>query len=98
MRCPIQNTRITHPESIYNLLSHMADRRQECFFTISLNGAHEHIKTRQMSRRLVNRTIVHPREVFAPSSLSEQCLKFLPYGKKLGQSLRGFIYLDFPIK
>jgi len=60
-----QNKRITHPESIYNLLSHMSDRRQECFFTISLNGAHEHIKTRQISQGLVNRTIVHPREIFA---------------------------------
>jgi len=60
-----QNARITHPETIYNLLSHMSDRRQECFFTISLNGAHEHIKTRQISQGLVNRTIVHPREIFA---------------------------------
>ncbi|MDC7235907.1 MAG: DNA repair protein RadC [Spirochaetales bacterium] len=60
-----QNTRITHPELIFNLLSHMADRKQEYFFTISLNGAHEHIKTRQISQGLVNRTIVHPREVFA---------------------------------
>ena len=60
-----QNTRITHPEAIYRLISHMADRKQEYFFTISLNGAHEHIKTRQISQGLVNRTIVHPREVFA---------------------------------
>jgi DNA repair protein RadC len=59
------NTRITHPESIYKLLSHMSDRQQECFFTISLNGAHEQIKTRLVSQGLVNRTIVHPREVFA---------------------------------
>jgi DNA repair protein RadC len=53
------NTRITHPESIYKLLAHMSDRQQECFFTISLNGAHEHIKTRQVSQGLINRTIVH---------------------------------------
>ena len=49
--------RISHPGEIYPLLSHMADRPQEYFFSISLNGAHEHIKTRQVSQGLVNRTI-----------------------------------------
>ena len=56
--------RISHPGEIYPLLSHMADRPQEYFFSISLNGAHEHIKTRQVSQGLVNRTIAHPREIF----------------------------------
>lgn len=56
---------ITTPGEIYPLLAHMADRPQEHFFSISLNGAHEHIKTRQVSQGLVNRTIVHPREVYA---------------------------------
>jgi DNA repair protein RadC len=60
-----QNSRISHPGDVYPLLSHMADRQQEYFFSISLNGAHEHLKTRQVSQGLVNRTIVHPREVFA---------------------------------
>lgn len=60
-----ENSRITNPGEIYPLLAHMADRPQEHFFSISLNGAHEHIKTRQVSQGLVNRTIVHPREVFA---------------------------------
>ena len=59
------HNRISHPGEIYPLLSHMADRPQEFFFTISLNGAHEHIKTRQVSQGLINKTIVHPREVFA---------------------------------
>ena len=60
-----QNSKITHPGEIYPLLVHMADRQQEHFFSISLNGAHEHIKTRQVSQGLLNRTIVHPREVYA---------------------------------
>ncbi len=57
--------RIKQPEDAYHLLLHMADRPQEYFFTISLNGAHEQIKTRQISQGLLNKTIVHPREVFS---------------------------------
>ncbi len=64
--------RISKPENIHALLAHMADRQQEYFFTISLNGAHEHIRTRQVSQGLVNRTIVHPREVFA-GPLQDRC-------------------------
>jgi len=43
----------------------MADRKQEHFLCISLNGANEVIATRTISVGLVNKTQVHPREVFA---------------------------------
>ena len=57
--------RIRHPTDIYNLIRHHADRRQERFLCLSLNGAHEVLATRIVTIGLVNRTIVHPREVFA---------------------------------
>jgi DNA repair protein RadC len=44
---------------------HYGDRRQEHFLCISLNGANEVITTRVVSVGLVNKTQVHPREVFA---------------------------------
>ena len=47
------------------LIQHFADRKQESFIVISLNGAHEVLAIRVVSIGLVNRTIVHPREVFA---------------------------------
>lgn len=58
-------TRITHPQDIYKLIQHHADRRQEHFLTLSLNGAHEVIAIRTVTIGLVNRTIIHPREVYA---------------------------------
>ncbi len=64
--------KISQPGDVYPLLLHMADRPQEYFFSLSLNGAHEHIKTRQVSQGLVNRTVVHPREVFA-GPLQDRC-------------------------
>ena len=57
--------RIHHPEDILNLIRHYADRRQEKFLCLSLNGAHEVIAVRIVTIGLVNRTIIHPREVFA---------------------------------
>ncbi len=57
--------KIAHPPDVYPLIRHMADRRQEHFMCISLNGAHEVIAIRTVSMGLVNRALVHPREVFA---------------------------------
>jgi DNA repair protein RadC len=57
--------RIRHPGDIFNLIRHHADRRQERFLCLSLNGAHEVLAVRIVTIGLVNRTIIHPREVFA---------------------------------
>jgi DNA repair protein RadC len=52
-------------EDIFSLVSHYADRKQERFIVVSLNGAHEALAIRVASIGLVNRTLIHPREVFA---------------------------------
>jgi len=56
---------IRQPEEIYTLIRHNADRKQERFLSLSLNGAHEVLSVRVVTIGLVNRTIIHPREVFA---------------------------------
>jgi DNA repair protein RadC len=58
-------TRIRVPPDIHGVLRYHADRKQERFLCISLNGAHQIIAVRIVSLGLVNRTIVHPREVFS---------------------------------
>jgi DNA repair protein RadC len=57
--------RVHSPAEIYELIRHHADRRQERFICISLNGAHEVLASRVVTIGLVNRTIVHPREVLS---------------------------------
>ncbi len=57
--------KINYPSDVVPLISHFADRNQEHFLCISLNGAHEVLNLRVVSVGLLNRTIVHPREVFA---------------------------------
>ncbi|MCO6431562.1 MAG: DNA repair protein RadC [Deltaproteobacteria bacterium] len=59
-----EGTKISGPEDVYNLVRHYADRKQEHFIALSLNGAHEVIATRVVTVGLLNSSPVHPREVF----------------------------------
>ena len=59
------SARIKQPADIFTLIRHYADRKQERFISLSLNGAHEVLAVRIVTIGLVNKAIVHPREVFA---------------------------------
>ncbi|RJX27380.1 MAG: DNA repair protein RadC [Desulfurivibrio sp.] len=60
-----EGIKIKTPVDALPLVRHYGDRKQEHFLCISLNGANEVITTRVVSVGLVNKTQVHPREVFA---------------------------------
>jgi len=57
--------KITGAQDVIPLLADIADKKQEHFVCISLNGAHEVIKKRIVTIGLVDRSQVHPREVYA---------------------------------
>ncbi len=56
---------ITSPEKIPDFLGDIAERSQENFVCITLNGANQIIRKRIVTVGLVNKTQAHPREVFA---------------------------------
>ncbi|MDP2158321.1 MAG: DNA repair protein RadC [Nitrospirota bacterium] len=60
-----EGTKIETPADLLPLISHYADRKQEHFIAASVNGANEIMNIRVVSIGLVDRTSVHPREVFA---------------------------------
>lgn len=60
-----EGLRIAFPADVLPLIRHYADRKQEHFICVSLNGSNEVIAERVISIGLVNKTQVHPREVFA---------------------------------
>lgn len=60
-----EGLKISFPADVLPIISHFADRKQEYFLCVSLNGANEVITSRVVSVGLVNKTQVHPREVFA---------------------------------
>jgi DNA repair protein RadC len=60
-----EEIRISAPTDVLPLVRHLADRKQEYFICISLNGAGEVIGNREVTKGLINYSPVHPREVFA---------------------------------
>jgi DNA repair protein RadC len=76
--------RIRTPEDIFHVVRHYADRRQERFICASLNGAHEVLAVRIVTVGLVNRTIVHPREVFADPLSDRSCAVFVSHNHPSG--------------
>lgn len=57
--------KIKFPADILPLIKHYGDRKQEHFLAVSINGANEVINTRVVSIGLINKSHVHPREVYA---------------------------------
>jgi len=60
-----EGVKISAPSDVLPLIQHYADRKQEHLLCITLNGANEVIATRVITIGLLNRTQIHPREVFA---------------------------------
>ncbi|HTX71467.1 MAG TPA: DNA repair protein RadC [Rectinemataceae bacterium] len=77
--------RISSPKDIWPIVSHWADRKQERFICCSLNGAHELIAARVVSVGLVNRTVVHPREVFADPLTDRACAVVVAHNHPSGR-------------
>lgn len=79
--------RIRQPEDAYKMLHHYADRKQEHFICISLNGAHEVLASRIITIGLVNRTLIHPREVFSDPLVDRASAVLLAHNHPSGQVL-----------
>ncbi|MFH1674828.1 MAG: DNA repair protein RadC [Pseudomonadota bacterium] len=60
-----ETVKITRAKDILPLVVDIANKKQEYFVCISLNGANEVIEKRIVTIGLVNSSQIHPREVFA---------------------------------
>src|SRR3990172_11305198 len=60
-----EGLKISFPADVLPMIANYSDRKQKHFICISINGANEVITSRVVSVGLVNKTQVHPREVFA---------------------------------
>jgi len=60
-----EGIRIQSPVDVVPLIQHYANRKQEHFISISLNGANEVMNIRVVTIGLIDKSHVHPREVFA---------------------------------
>lgn len=60
-----ESTKIHCAEDVLPLLSDIRNKSQEHFVSITLNGANEVIQRRIVTVGLLDRSLVHPRDVFA---------------------------------
>ncbi|MGA1824790.1 MAG: RadC family protein [bacterium] len=60
-----EGLKIKFPADVLPLIRHYGDRKQEHFICVSINGANEVMNVRVITIGLINKTHVHPREVFA---------------------------------
>ena len=60
-----EGAKIETPADLLPHVRHYADRKQEHFLCATINGANEILNIRVVSIGLIDRSPVHPREVFA---------------------------------
>ena len=60
-----EGLKLKFPIDVLPLIQHYGDRKQEHFLCVSINGAREVMNVRVVTIGLVNKSQVHPREVFA---------------------------------
>ncbi len=80
-----EGVRIREAKDVLPLLQHLADRKQEHFIVISLNGAYEVIATRIVTVGLVNLCQIHPREVFSDPISDRACAVIVAHNHPSGE-------------
>ena len=68
-----EGAKIETPADLLPHVRHYADRRQEHFLCATINGANEILNIRVVSMGLIDRSPVHPREVFADAVSDRAC-------------------------
>jgi DNA repair protein RadC len=68
-----------------HIAAKIMNKKQEHFVVVTLDGAHHVIKTRVVSKGLVNRTIIHPREVFFPAVRDRACAVIVGHNHPSGK-------------
>ncbi len=79
-----EGLRIKFPIDVLPLIRHYGDRKQEHLISISVNGAKEVMNVRVVTIGLVNKSQVHPREVFADVIVERACAIIIAHNHPSG--------------
>jgi len=71
-----QNKKITSSEDVYEELKEYRNKKQEYFIAIYLDGANHICFTSVITIGILNQSLVHPREVFAPA-IEHRCASII---------------------
>ena len=64
MEAAEKTSKVTTPSDILPVVEKYRNRKQEHFIVVTLDGSHKVIRVRVVSKGIVNRCLVHPREIF----------------------------------
>lgn len=81
-----EGLKIKFPSDVLPLIQHYGDRRQEHFLSISVNGANEVMNVRVVTIGLVNKSQVHPREIFADVIAERASAVIIAHNHPVGDS------------
>jgi DNA repair protein RadC len=79
-----EGVKVVIPTQVLPIIQHFADRKQEHLLCISLSGAGEVIACRVVTIGLVDRTQVHPREVFADPIIDRASAVIIAHNHPMG--------------
>ncbi len=79
-----EGAKIVTPADLLPHVRHYADRKQEHFLCATVNGANEVLNVRVISIGLVDRSPVHPREVFADALSDRACAVIVAHNHPSG--------------
>ena len=78
------STPVTSPSDLYPLLQPYGLLDQEHFIAVTLNGNHGIIRIHEITKGIVNRTLVHPREIFRAAVLDNATSVILAHNHPSG--------------
>lgn len=83
----VKRIRVKFPRDIHSLLwNYFTGKEQEHFVAVLLNAIHEPTKVVLVSIGTVNRTLVHPREVFREAIKDNCCAVIVAHNHPAGSS------------
>lgn len=80
-----QNKKITEAKNIYDELQEYKTKKQEYFIVITLDGANHIIEKRVVFIGTLNRSLIHPREIFADALMDRAASIIIAHNHPSGQ-------------
>ena len=80
-----QNKKITEAKNIYDELQEYKTKKQEYFIVITLDGANHIIEERLVFIGTLNRSLIHPREIFADALTDRAASIIIAHNHPSGQ-------------
>ena len=81
-----EGVRIRTDKDVFHLVSEMADKKQEYFLTLTIDGANNLIQKRTVFIGTLNQSLVHPREIFADALADRAAGIILVHNHPSGES------------